>query len=276
MKRLMVANLQKTSKSRYVPEKFETLMKAQIHNALEVGWNIDDIILLTNFNFEFMGVKAQIIPLNDFCLSGSKMWGLLWLFNNTRVDETIYAGDLDCWQNCWFNEPDFSTDVAACQYSNPKWNGGNIFWKPESRDIVNKVVEILTENKAPNEEPTLNQVFRSEEYKDRITCLNSTYNVGCSGFFERFTRSDKPIKICHFHPPNFIAWEIHALDRDGLGAMSVTIRLERLLRRYYDLATELKDKNVPQQKIEQRVERMKRNAEKMENRAKELARKMKK
>jgi len=258
----MVANLQKSSKSRYLPEKFETLLKAQIDNVIEVGWKQENIILLTNFHFEFMGVKAQIIPLNEFCLSGSKMWSVKWLFDNTRVTETIYAGDLDCWQNCWFDEPEFKTDVGACQYSNPKWNGGNIFWKPESRDIVNKIVGILTEAKPKSEEPTLNLVFKSEEYKDRITCLNSTYNVGCSGFFERFTRSDKPIKICHFHPPNNVAWEIHALDRDGLGAIAVTVRLERLLRKYYDLATELKDKAVPQQKIEKRAKKLERKLEK--------------
>jgi len=263
MKRLLVANLQKHSKSRYLPERFETMLKAQIHNLLEVGWKKENIIFLSNFNFEWMGIKSELIELNDFCLSGSKMWGMKFLFDNHRVTETIYAGDIDTWQNIWFDEPEIQ-DVGACQYSSPKWNGGSIFWKPESRDLLEKIIELLTRTKAKSEEPSLNIIFKSEEYRDRITHLNSTYNVGCSGFFERFTGGEKPIKVVHFHPANSIAWEIHGLNRDGVGAIAVTVRLERLLRRYYPwLATELKDKTIPQQKVEKREIRIQRRAEKL-------------
>jgi len=260
----MVANMQKTSKSRYIPERTEILLKAQIDNMLEVGWKRENIIFLSNFDFEFMGISAKIIKLNDFCLTGSKMFALSWLFNNTRIDETIWVADIDCWQNVFFNEPIFTGNVGACHYSTPKWNGGSIFWKPEARDIVNKIVGILTENHSKNEEPTLNMIFKSEEYRDRISLLNSTYNVGCSGFAERFTRSDKPIKIVHFHPANSIAWEIHALNRDGVGAIAVTVRLERLLRKYFpQMAVELKDKSVPQQKLESREIRRLKHEEKL-------------
>jgi hypothetical protein len=263
MKRLMVANKQKNGKSRYFHERMETLLKAQIDNMLELGWEKKNIILLTNFDFEFMGIKAEVIKLNDFCLSGSKMWSMSWLFDNKRVDDVIFSSDLDCWQNCWFDPPIFDGDVGACCYSNPKFNGGSIFWKPESRDIVNKVVEVLIEKKAKSEEPTLNEIFKSEKYRDRISILNSTYNVGCSGFAPRYERSIKPVHVCHFHPNNNIAWEIHGLDREGLGEIAVTVRLERLLRKYYpNLATELKDKSVQQQKREQREEKERRRRKK--------------
>jgi len=211
-----------------------------------------------------MGIKAEVIKkLNAFCLSGSKMWGIQFLFDNDRVDDVIYAGDLDCWQNVWFDCPVFDGDVGVCVYSNPKFNGGSVFWKPESKDIVDKVVEVLTEEKAKSEEPTLNKIFKSEKYKDRISILNSTFNVGCSGFAPRYERSIKPIRVCHFHPNNSVAWEIFAHDRDGIGEIAVTIRLERLLRKYYpDLATELRDKTVPEKKRKERGEKEKRRKEK--------------
>ena len=263
MKRLMVANKQKNGKSRYFFEKMETMLKAQIDNMLELGWNTEDIILLANFDFEFMGISAEKIELDDFCLTGSKMWGMKWLFDNNRVDEIIYAADLDCWQNAWFDCPEFKGDVGASQYINPKFNGGSIFWKPKSKDIVNEIVDVLTKEEAKGEEPTLNKIFKSEEYKDRISVLNSTYNVGCSGFAPRYERSLKPVRVCHFHPQNSVAWEIHGLDRDGVGGIAVTIRLERLLRRYYpDLATELRDKTIPEKKQEEREEKEKRREEK--------------
>ena len=71
--------------------------------------------------------------------------------------------------------------------------------------------------------------------------MNHSYNVGCSGFVSRYEKSLKPIRVCHFHPNNNVAWEIHALDRDNTGNIAVTIRLERLLRKYYpNLAKEKK------------------------------------
>jgi hypothetical protein len=241
MKRLMVANWSGKVSNRYSPEKMDNLLKAQIENSLDVGWKPGDIIFLANFEFEFMGVQAEIIPMNTFCLSGSKMFALKWLYDEGKVNETIYAMDLDCWQNCWFDEPEFDTDVGCGTYSNVKFNGGSIFWKPAAGDIVEEVVRLITEGKERNEEPTLNKVFKSKEYEDRIASLNYSYNVGCSGFVPRFERSLKPIRVCHFHPPNSVAWEIHALDRTKIGQIPVTIRLERLLRKYYPkLATELR------------------------------------
>ena len=258
MKRLLAANLQKNSKSRYDLERFNTMLQAQIHNMLDLGWDRKNIILLSNFNFEFMGIKATKIKFNEFCFSGSKMWATKWLFDNDKVDDVIWSLDTDCWQNCWFDCPEFKGDVGASCYSNPKFNGGSIFWKPTAKDIVDEVIKQLTKTQAQKEEPLLNITFKSEKYSDRVTPLNSTYNVGCSGFFERFNRSIKPIHVCHFHPNNSIAWEIHNLDRDGLGEIAITVRLERLLRKYYsNLAVELKDKTIPLKKQAERRRRMK-------------------
>jgi len=269
MKRLIAANLQPNSKSRYNPERLKLMLRAQIHNLLEVGWKKQDIILLANFDFEFMGIKAEKIKFNDFCLSGSKMWAVKFLFDNNRVDEVIYSADIDTWQNLWFNCPVFDGDVGACSYSNPKWNGGSIFWKPSSKDIVDEIVRQLEKDKAAKEEPLLNKVFNSEKYAKRISLLNSTYNTGCSGFIPRFTRSLKPIRVVHFHPQNSIAWEIHGLDREGIGEIAVTIRLERLLRKYYpQMATELKDKTIPAKKQAEEKEKAKRRAEKEQRRQK--------
>jgi hypothetical protein len=238
MKNLIIAN--KSKNKRYNSENIEKLLKCQIENSLECNWDTDDIIIISNFNFEFQNIKSFKIKLNDFCLTGSKMFGIQYLFNNIiKIDNIVWAHDLDVWQNIPFFCPDIK-DVGIACYSNSKFNGGSIFWTKEAKDIIDHIVNIINKNKESKEEPILNKVLKSKEFKDRVTIINNTFNVGCSGFVKRYMRSIKPIHACHFHPYNKIAWETHALDRNGLDTKCISDRLEKLLRKYYpDLAIEL-------------------------------------
>jgi len=251
MKNFMVANL---TKKRYSQDNIETLIKAQIENSIQLGWDISDIILLTNFNFEFMGVKSITENLNDFCYTGSKVFGMKFLFDNNMINDTIWVHDLDVWENVSFSCPEFK-EVGIATYSNSKYNGGSIFWKKSSKDILDKIVETISNNKENKEEPTLNKILKSNKYKKRVTNINNTFNVGCSGYVKRYGRSIKPIRCCHFHPTNRIAWETHRLNRDGLGYISISDRLEKLLKKYYPvLATELSEegKQAQTRKIRER------------------------
>jgi hypothetical protein len=236
MKNMMVANL---TRGRYKQESIELLLKAQIENSLELGWRVEDIVLLSNFEYEFLGVRATRVALNETCLTGSKMFAMKYLYENGMVEEPVWAHDLDAWQNVCFNCPEF-LDVGVACYSNDKFNGGSIFWKKQAADIVDKIISEIEGHGENKEEPTLNRILRSHEFRDRVTVLNNTFNVGCSGYVKRWDRSIKPIRVCHFHPYNHTAWETHALDRNGLNEKGISDRLEQLLRRYYPkLATEL-------------------------------------
>lgn len=254
MKNFIIANQSKNK--RYSFENIDTLLKAQIENSLDLGWKAQDILLLANFNYEFMGVKSVNISLNKKCLTGSKMFGMKYLVENDMANDEIWAHDLDAWQNVPFACPEFK-DVGISCYSNSKYNGGSIFWKKEASDIINKIVEEINGNKENKEEPTLNRVLKSKEYKERVTELNNTYNVGCSGYVKRWERSIKPIRVCHFHPYNHIAWETHALDRNGLDTKGISDHLENLLRKYYPLlSTELSidGKIAQKQRRDQRID----------------------
>ena len=107
-----------------------------------------------------------------------------------------------------------------------------MFWTMQARGLVNHIVDKIKEGQT-KEEPTINKILSNHPYKDRVTILNSTYNVGCSGFVKRATRATRPIRVAHFNPTNRIAWDTHALDRNRVGIKSVSYRLENLVRRYY-------------------------------------------
>ena len=99
-------------------------------------------------------------------------------------------------------------------------------------------MEELNKGKA-KEEPTINELLKSVKFKNRVTVLNSSYNIGCSGYYPRALRAIKPIKVCHVNPFNRIGWQTHRLNRDGMDMISVSARLESILRKYFKLAKEL-------------------------------------
>jgi hypothetical protein len=226
----------------------DTLLKAQIENCLDAGWKADDILLVSNIDYTFMGVRSIRTTLNESCLTGSKMFSLEFALDNKLAgDDIIWSRDLDSWVNHYFEEPEIK-DVGISTYSTLKLNGGSVFWRPEAIDIVKHVIFEINKGE-DKEEPTLNKLLKSKRYIDRTTVLNTTYNVGSSGFFPRALRAEKPIKVCHFNPMNRIAWETHRLNRDGMDMASVSLRLETVLRKYFDLAYELRDKkDVKRQK----------------------------
>ena len=245
MKSLLVANLQ--TKSKYGLERFDIELKAQIENSLQVGWKSEDIILATNFDYEFMGVKSIKLPQldqNKFCLTGSKMFAIATLLKETT--ETIWAHDLDCWQNAPFECPEFK-DVGICTYSTSKLNGGSIFWKPSALDIAETILKHIIKHKAKREEPTLNKFLKNKKFKERVTILNNTFNVGCSGFKERFRRSKEhglanscyyPL-VTHQHPTNRISWDTMCRDRNRIGEIAVNKRLYELFLKYFGVRIKL-------------------------------------
>lgn len=234
MKNVMIANLHKHS--RFNIDDLIVNVKAQLDNSLELNWKPEDICLIGNFDFEYKDIKMMRCDLNNFCLTGSKLFGLQWLMQKS-LDSVYWTHDLDCWQNVEFECPEFK-DVGISQYSTPRFNGGSVFWRDSGRDIVGTVIDAIIKEKSQKEEPILNKVLKDKKYMPRVTILNSTYNIGCSGFVKRYERATKPICVSHFHPTNRIAWDTHALDRNRLGQKSIADRLERLIRSFYpNLAT---------------------------------------
>ena len=249
MKNLIVANFPNDG---HRSAELLTLIKAQSHNTKHFGWKEEDFLIVSNSEkcCDFgTWIRAD---LNKSCYTGSKLFAVQYVYEKGLTSDSIWAHDLDAWQNSPFIEPEFN-DAGFAHYSRPKINGGSQFWKKSGLDIIKHTIGLITKNGSQKEEPCLQAIY--PHFKSRISILNETYNIGCSGFVDRYSRAIKPIQVCHFHPTNRIAWQSHFLDRNGLGFRSVSDELKTNLDLFYKLPLELDEEGKKAQafKIKKRM-----------------------
>ena len=88
----------------------QMLVKIQIDNSISLGWNTDDILLLTNFDYEYNNVKSILVPDDLYCKhhwTTTKLHVIVEALERGLIDELTWYHDFDCYQISPF------TDIAA-------------------------------------------------------------------------------------------------------------------------------------------------------------------
>ena len=123
---------------RYIDDELKKFFHCQIDISLHLGYLPQDIILGTNFNFEYREVKSHI--LTDICeWSGfHNFWyGAIELMERGVLDEDFWLHDHDSWPNRYFNFPDFQGEIAGCEYQGTtEWNCASIYCKSSSLETL--------------------------------------------------------------------------------------------------------------------------------------------
>jgi hypothetical protein len=194
----------------------ELLVKIQIDNSLGMGWKREDIMLVTNFPYEYDGVKAIVIgDENYYSDSGStpsKINAIVTLFEKGLIgDELYWFHDFDAFQLEEINLDLDNSKIALTDYGitninkgrNGRWSTGSIFFRRGSRDVFEWIKEAIYKYQA-NEEVALLALTRHNKrgILDRIDKLNITYNFATRrrNIVEQYKITDLPIKVIHFHP----------------------------------------------------------------------------
>lgn len=202
------------------------LIKIQIDNSIGLGWKREDILLVTNFDYEYNGIKAIVIGDDNYCeyyKMGSKEKTILTMFDMGLIGNDLYwLHDLDCYQCVPFaeGEPEMDgADMALTDYgSMTRWSTGSVFFWKSAKDLFETLVKVmdilqlgeeqslhlLTEKHSetirakykqdydPSKMPTLNP--------KRIKKLNNTYNFIWFNIRNVYARALKPLRCVHFHP----------------------------------------------------------------------------
>ena len=188
----------------------EKLVKLQIDNSLELGWNPKDIVMFTNFPYEYNGIKSTIIGDGGFCTvpgraGSTKTTTVAWLLENNMLEdgEIYWDHDFDAYQMNWFNEKELALggyDAGFTTYGwSPKWCLGSFFFKTSAKDIFTAIKDTIYEIQNEDER-ALVKLTNEGKFLDRIKTMNITYQIGMRKVEKNYVQAFKPIKVIHFHP----------------------------------------------------------------------------
>jgi len=181
----------------------QSYIEIQIQNSLEY-WDKENIVLVTNFEYSYLGVKALVVPDELFSSLSKcviKINVIVYLLENKLLDDVTWFHDTEAWQVLPLSLK-LEKDLGLTDYGwSLKWNGGSMFFKPSALDIFKlwkaKIIELQTDDERAMMTLTEKNVNGINE---RIERINITYNIGKRRIKETMLMADKPLRVFHFHP----------------------------------------------------------------------------
>ena len=216
------------------------LAKIQIDNSLRLGWKPEDIILVTNFDYEYSGVRATIIPDKYYCNFrpfSTKTVAVAYLLEFWLLDpeEVYWAHDFDAYQQEKFDIV-LTKPMAFSDYGySSKPSLGSYFFTCEARDFFISLRNTIYDKQIEDERALVwLTATRAMEIVDSYEKLNITYNFGMRKVEENWERADKPIKVVHFHPwgKDLPTLDIFMYGKNKLGFPLISKQLIKLFHKH--------------------------------------------
>jgi len=216
----------------------EILARVQIDNSLNLGWKPDDIILVTNFTYEYNGIKSLLVEDSNWYAErprSIKTAIIPYLFDEGIIEdnETYWNHDFDAYQMNPFDLILEDNKLGLTDYGwRPRWCLGSYFFKSDTADLFRKAKDIIYQN-IEDERAFLN-LCRDPALAARCLRLNITYNFGMRQVEANYERAEKPIKVVHFHPwyPLVPTLDIFIHGKNGLGRPIINERLKGILNKH--------------------------------------------
>ena len=188
---------------RFTPE-YVPMVEAQIDNSLDY-WAPEDIIIATNFPYEYKGIKSIVVPqelYSYFHKMASKPGIIAYLLENKIIDELTWVHDFDAFQLTELNPPEITHDLALTSYGyKPEINTGSMFFKPEALDIFKLMWNRALRYQTFDEMALQIMIDHNVNYiNSRIQMLDQTFNIGIRCTKTIYRDAEKPIRIAHFPP----------------------------------------------------------------------------
>ncbi len=183
----------------------DDLTKIQIDNSLELGWKPGDILLVTNFDYEYKGVKSVVVA--DYTVfdqdRSTKIPAINELFARGIIEdnEVYWFHDHDAFQ-LEPMEVELEKDAGFTDHGwSRKWNAGSFFFTQKAYDIFLWIQEYMNQ-RGTNEQDALTYMWEGNinGVNKRYNLMNITYNIGIYYIERNLKRAELPVKVAHFHP----------------------------------------------------------------------------
>lgn len=214
----------------------ELLVKIQIENSLSYCQR-EDLMLVTNFPYEYMGVESIVVGDENFSekkITVSKINAILELFKRGIIGNDLYwFHDLDNFQLFSISEKEIKGEFAVTEYGKTtirpsydfRLSTGTIFFRKSSQDIFQVIKDRCYEEEI-NEETALGRIIKERpDIKKRVDIVDVTFNLATRrrDLMKTYESALKPVRAIHFHP--FDRREVH----NGKPNVEVVIRGENEL-----------------------------------------------
>lgn len=239
-----------TGKNKRFDKETEISVQIQIDNSLDLGWNKEDILLVTDFLYSYKGITSEVVPDKNyygFDNSSNKIPAILYLIDSDFLveNELYWYHDFDVYQNIRFDESDLALDafdMGITPYGyKPQWNLGSIFFRTEARDIFGLIEHtILHKRKSDNrcDEKALQRLIVQKKIDPkRYKELDLSYNFTKRCIASNYAKAQKPLKAVHFH-----LWDKDALMSDtalnlfmnAKNSLKIPLMDERLVKIFHN------------------------------------------
>lgn len=231
-----------TSPKHQFGEEAAKLMQIQIDNNLELGREPEDILLYTNFAYEYRGVHTIQIPdiYTAFDPTSNKIPALVYLLERQRLpaDDLYWYHDCDVYECERFDPPDVKLFACARYAYKHDWQCGSFFFRVTD-DLTafmrrwNEEIEFIPTWSEYAKTRTDEKALKSLVLRGILPVeeLNHRYNHVFKYADWTYDRAVKPILASHFHPePDSMARMVRGENKHK--HPFVPERLARLLRQY--------------------------------------------
>ncbi len=188
-------------------DEHKMLARIQIDNSLSLGWKRWNMMLVTNFPYEYKGVKSIVIGDENYCdfhYPASKIYAIVNLFKEGFIEEDLYwYHDFDCYQLVPFaeEEPELeSADMGLTNYGRmPRLCSASMFFKNTAADLFERLKEEVDRTKKDEEMGIARMIHADDTLSERVRLLNITWAFHKFNLRSCIKIVDKPIRTTHFH-----------------------------------------------------------------------------
>lgn len=196
------------SPQKQLDEQSEILIKIQIDNGFDLEWKKEDILFITNFDYEYSGIRSTVIEDEYYCEYSpisTKVSAMVGAFKQGLIKGDLYwLHDLDAFQLESITESEVNIDrwdMAVCDFGRlMKWSGGSIFFKKTAQDIFEKTNEVMYKKRLIDEQAMTEVSHDDEKIYNRIKKMNISYNFVPFNIKTYYRMATKPLKVVHFNP----------------------------------------------------------------------------